>query len=339
MVADLKRHLPLGGFSDDGVHFTVDRDRPWLDRGSDNPGDITWNQDAGLYHIITRPIYGDRRLVITTTKDFTEFSRPVTVLQPDALDRLGTEFNDMPSRPYEGMHIGMVHVFNTDRFEETSSVSPRWPQIKCDGHMVTELAYSYNGLHWYRSVREPFMGLRDYGLQGGGSVYGMEMLQTSDDKLLFYAHSSKGGHGDIHGKQGAALDLTGFDNVLLYEMRLDGFCSLKTWGYRGILRTKTIVPKSGQISFNVRTMAHTEIRVQILDGKTAEPIPGYTWDEAAPISGDHLSAEPSWKQRSDISELVDRPIRIEIAMREAELFAIRTECEALYACEPLQTLW
>ena len=36
---------------------------------------------------------------------------------------------------------------------------------------------------------------------------------------------------------------------------------------------------------------------------------------------------------------MDRPIRIEIAMWEAELFAIRIECEALYACEPLQTLW
>lgn len=44
-------------------------------------------------------------------------------------------------------------------------------------------------------------------------------------------------------------------------------------------------------------------------------------------------------ERSDISELVDRPVRIEIAMREAELFAIRNECEAYYACEPLPTLW
>jgi len=72
---------------------------------------------------------------------------------------------------------------------------------------------------------------------------------------------------------------------------------------------------------------------------TAQPIPGYTWDEAVPIRGDHLFAKPHWKERSDISELVDGPVRIEFAMREAELFAIRTECEAYYACEPLATLW
>jgi hypothetical protein len=71
--------------------------------------------------------------------------------------------------------------------------------------------------------------------------------------------------------------------------------------------------------------AHTGIRVQILDGKTAQPIPGYTWAEAAPIS--------------DISELVDKPIRIEIAMRESELFAIRTKCQAFYAVKALPTLW
>ena len=126
---------------------------------------------------------------------------------------------------------------------------------------------------------------------------------------------------------------------MIYEMRLDGFCSLKTWGRAGVLRTKVVIPRDGEISVNVRTMAHTDIRVQMLDGLTAEPIPGYTWDEALSISGDHLFAKPRWKERSDISELVDRPVRFEICMREAELFAIRSECDAYYACEPLQTLW
>ena len=338
-VLDEPGHMTLGGFSDDGVQFTVDRDRPWLNPGSDNTGDVMWNEEAGVYEIVNRPIYGDRRVSISTATDFEEVSRPITVLQPDALDRVGTEFYDMPARPYEGMYIGLLHVFTTDHFEETSTVSPPWPWLKYRGRMETELTYSYNGLHWVRTVRKPFMGLRDYGLLGGGSVYGMEMLRTPDDNLLFYAHCSMGGHGDLVDMAKDGADTAGYNSPLLYEMRLDGFCSLKTWGYRGVLRTKTIVPKAGQISFNVRTMAHTEIRLQILDGQTAEPIPGYTWDEAEPISGDHLFGEPRWKRRSDISELVDRPIRIEIAMREAELFAIRVECEALYACEPLQTLW
>ena len=126
---------------------------------------------------------------------------------------------------------------------------------------------------------------------------------------------------------------------MIYEMRLDGFCSLKTWGREGVLRTKVIIPRAGDMRLNVRTMAHTAIWVQMLDGETAQPIPGYTWDEAIPISGDHLYAKPQWQDRHDLAELVDRPVRVEIAMREAELFAIRMTCDAYYACEPLPSLW
>ena len=74
------------------------------------------------------------------------------------------------------------------------------------------------------------------------------MLRNRDDKLLFYAHASKGGHGDAATIHEAGLDTTGLENTLLYEMRLNGFCSLKRWGRDGVLRTKTIVPKAGQIN-------------------------------------------------------------------------------------------
>ena len=138
--------------------------------------------------------------------------------------------------------------------------------------------------------------------------------------------------------QAAGMDTTGFFGPLLYEMRLDGFCSLKTWGKDGVLRTKTIIPKAADMSLNVRTTAHTAIRVQMLDGEIAQPIPGYTWDEAVPISGDHLFAVPRWKERADISELVDRPVRIEIAMREAEVFAIRVPCQVFVGHTPTEML-
>ena len=338
-VLDVGGHRTLGGFSDDGVQFTVDRKRPWLDPGSDIAGDILWNQEAGLYELFVRQVYGERRVALTTTPDFEQFTRPITILQPDAMDRVGTEFYDMPSRTYEDFYIGLLNIQSTDRFEEVS-VSKAWPQIKYFGRMETELTYSYNGFYWYRSEREPFIGVRDYGLPGGGSAYGKEMLRTKDDKLLFFVVGDKGGHGARIDNQVPWLYGAGYRSPMLYEMRLDGFCSLKTWGRQGLLRTKVIIPRSGEISLNLRTMVHTGIRVQILDGMTAQPIPGYTWDEAAPISGDHLFAKPRWKTRSDISELVDRPVRLEIALVEAELFAIRLKCHAYYACDPpLETLW
>ncbi|MDE0198134.1 MAG: hypothetical protein OXK78_08060, partial [Caldilineaceae bacterium] len=77
----------------------------------------------------------------------------------------------------------------------------------------------------------------------------------------------------------------------------------------------------------------------MLDGVTAQPIPGYTWEEAVPVSGDHLYARPRWQEREDIGALVGRPVRVEVSMLEAELFAIRMKCDVFNACEVLGSLW
>ena len=54
-VLDVPRHLTWGGFSDDGVRFTVDRSGPWLDPGSDIAGDILWNREAGPLPALCAP--------------------------------------------------------------------------------------------------------------------------------------------------------------------------------------------------------------------------------------------------------------------------------------------
>jgi hypothetical protein len=95
-----------------------------------------------------------------------------------------------------------------------------------------------------------------------------------------------------------------------------------------------------RMSLNVRTTAHTAVRVEMLDGETMEPIPGYTLEEAIPITGDHLFAEPRWKERCDLSGLVGKPVRVRVHMREAELFAIRLDCQAHFSnAAPLDSLW
>ena len=121
-------------------------------------------------------------------------------------------------------------------------------------------------------------------------------------------------------------------------MRLDGFCSYKTKSNNGILRTKTIIPKNGKLELNLRTTPSTFIKVQILDGETIEPILGYTFDEAIPITGDHLFAEPRWTNHNDLSEWIDRPIRLEIMLREAEIFAIRLDCQVFIGRYPADSL-
>jgi hypothetical protein len=318
------------GYAKDGITFAMDRDNPWRRPGADAPGNFVWNEQADLFHIYTRSSNVDRRIDASTSPDLQTFSPRATVIHPDALDRVGTEFYDMPVRPYEDLFVGFLHVQTVDHYETN--------RIKMTGRMETELAHSYNGTNWYRPNREPFLPLRDYGQQGGGQVFGHEMIRTSDDKLLFIASGSKGDHAAYPDMQAAGMDTTGYFGPLMYEMRLDGFCSLKTYARDGLLRTKTLIPRSKEFSVNVLTTAHTAIRVRLLDGETAEPIPGYDWEQAAPISGDHLFAPVRWTDREDLAELVGRPLRIEIQMREAQLFAIRLEHDAFYSTLPIKTL-
>ncbi|MCX6046409.1 MAG: hypothetical protein NT075_14985, partial [Chloroflexi bacterium] len=172
----------LFGFSTDGLHFTLRHDRPWQQTRSDTWCGWLWNQQAGLYQIATRPVHVDRRIATITTRDWEQFTPATTLLQPDAVDRPGTEFYSMPTIPYEDLYIGLVHMFSTDTFETR--------RVKMNGRMETQLTYSYNGFNWYRSAREPFMPTRPYGLPGGGQLYGMEMVRTRENKLLFFTDAS-----------------------------------------------------------------------------------------------------------------------------------------------------
>jgi hypothetical protein len=62
-------------------------------------------------------------------------------------------------------------------------------------------------------------------------------------------------------------------------------------------------------------------------------------DEAIPISGDQLFAKPMWREHQDLSALVGKPVRIELLLREAELFAIRIPCQLYIGTEATDNLY
>jgi hypothetical protein len=82
---------------------------------------------------------------------------------------------------------------------------------------------------------------------------------------------------------------------------------------------------------NVRTTGATRVRVQLRHGLTLDPLPGYTFEDAVAISGDHLFAPVRWKGHEGLEEWVGKPVRVEVEMREAELFAMRLQYKSYYA--------
>ena len=329
--ADTRDQNSYLAFSEDGLHFEIDYDHPWHNARSDTWSGITWNANRGFYQISTRPFNVDRRIATITTEDFETFSPLTTLLQPDHLDPMGAEIYSMPIISYDDLFIGLPHMYLTDPTEDHA-------RLKFIGRVESQLAYSYNGTNWYRTTRSAFPENPPYGMQGGGQNYVEEIVRTKDNKLLFFSSGSYGQHAAYVDLQNEGKSTSGFFAPLLFEMRLDGFCSYKTKSKNGILRTKTVIPKNGKLELNLRTTPSTFVKVQILDGETIEPISGYTFDDAKPITGDHLFAQPRWTDHDDLSELIDRPIRLEFMMCEAELFAIRLECQVFIGRYPADNL-
>ena len=319
-------------FSQDGLHFTVDREHPWSVDYSDTWNGMVYDERSQTYRIYCRPGCGDRRESVIVTSDFETFSEPVVIWQPDGQDPVLTEIYGLPTFRYEDMYVGFPQIYTPSPFE------PR--RIKMEGRVVPELGYSYNGLNWYRTHRRPFLPLRALGEMGGGGLYLHSLTRAPDGRMLMLATGSVGDHSGVITLERAGLDIGGYQGSLLYELRQDGFCYLVTSGREGRLRTRTIIPSAGDLSLNVSTAPHSMVRVQILESGHRElvleggidsivpqtPVPGYTFDDCIPIVGDHVYAGVRWKEHADLSEFIDRPMRIEIQAIEAELYAIRLDC-------------
>ena len=82
------------------------------------------------------------------------------------------------------------------------------------------------------------------------------------------------------------------------------------------------------MKLNTYTRLGGEVLVEIADASNdnrrvhAPAIPGRSFDDCDPITGDHTSKTVSWNGNSDLSDWTGKPVRIRYKMRRAKLYAI-----------------
>ena len=86
----------------------------------------------------------------------------------------------------------------------------------------------------------------------------------------------------------------------------------------GLLRTRLLAIQGKSLWLNVDASKGTAW-VQILDANN-KPIPGFRFADCTPIKTDALSALGQWKR--PLAELQGTPLKLEIALENASLFAI-----------------
>lgn len=302
--------------SKDGLHWEIDEGGSWTlpHWHPDPPLNAFYDARRRRHVLVTRPGWGDRRVAMLTSEDARTWSDLEVVLQPDPTDPPQVQFYGMPVHPYEGAFVGflwLAHFSNAGRLRRFNQL---W------GPVDSQLAYSFDGRHWQRGLRESFIPLNEPGQIGSGVIYPTCMVEHGDELRIY----SVGTH-DLH-HQYAATQFTRKGEgpamgVILHTLRKDGFMCLASRGNWARFVTKPLVLREPVLSMNVQA-PHGEVVVQLTD-LASRPLEGFTFDDCmACREQDTLAWDVGWKARK-LEEVTGRIVRLEVRFRHARIYAFR----------------
>jgi hypothetical protein len=106
-------------FSPDGERWTLYEGNPVIERASDTHSMLGWDEAVGAYVAYPRPwmstAEGDRHVRVigrSVSEDFTTWTEPDVVLEPDDQDPPGLELYCMPVFKQEGLYIGLPWAYH-----------------------------------------------------------------------------------------------------------------------------------------------------------------------------------------------------------------------------------
>jgi len=294
--------------SADGLSWRLEEGVHWQTQAPDPPTFAHFNALRGRYVLSSRPDNGQRQIVLFETDDWRTFTPPEElVMTADSLDRPLTQIYGMPIFPYEGWYIGLVWLFHCPASERR-----HFPHIYLGGRSDVQVAYSRNGWHWQRGPREPLLPNGANGAPDAGCLQASSMVRLEDGSLRIYACTSRHEHGQIHSGDGY---------IVAYALRQDGFVCLQSDGGPGWVGTRALYWRGGEARLNVQARGGWA-RVQVTDprGRTLD---GYSFDACAKFDGDRADWTPEWKDGCTLAALAGRPVRLEIELYNASLYALR----------------
>lgn len=291
--------------SADGYNWTL-WDREWSDRRTEPGAGCFYSEALGKYVIIARSGWGRRQLCVRTTSDWSLSEPSYEAVQIDSLDPPDLETYGMPSFAYKGIYIGLLWMYHV-------------PYENCthfmDGKMSCQLAYSLNGLHWQRSLRNDFIG-NDLP-ETAGMVFPTSVTQTADGSLLVTASCSSKEHGHFS-EDG---------RIVTYRLREDGFIRLRAKD-EGVLCTRQLWVR-GRIFWNLQAEQAT---VAVLD-VSSNPIEGMGHEDCIAFSGDSTAWEPVYRNGKTLASLEGKIVVLELKLRNGSVYSYHGDFQPLMNTE------
>ncbi len=322
------------GFSPDGIHWHEHPENPvW-------PGDAEVAVPAGLERTSGRFAmyssadgYGMRVTGRSESDDFVHWDLPPKfLLQPDDEDPPGTEVAGLAPINYEGTQLGMLWIsrnlpeFTKQEWQQIVEQNKRQgffgPPIEMNNVrcrvMYTELAASPDGVNWQRVHRQPLFPFGPEGSWDECICLAARPFAHEDKIYVYYT-----GHGRTKPTPGCTgPEKIGQWNVEtgLATLRLDGFASLEAYSSPGVLVTKTFPFKGTGVVVNTDA-GKGSVRLEILDDQ-GQPIPGFTREQARPITGNHLRARAAWTSEAAPTDLRGRRTRLKLYIENGHLYSL-----------------
>ncbi len=278
-----------------------------------------------------------RSVYLSLSRDFEQWTRPELIFHADARDQeLGrrrmrehfanprlytpyfnapeeynTEIYNMPVFPYEGIYIGMPNFF------ESSGRTPM-PHNNQDGVNSVKLATSRD-LHRWTKVgnRDSFIPVSEL---GGGRVDTVQILAASrpierDDELWFYYT----GINERYSPEGKSKG-----GIHLAKLRRDGFASFHADAQGGFVETRAIRFDGKRLFVNADARGG-EVRAEVVNARGREVLATWNRDEAAPVTGDHLRTELTWRDHEGVEALRGTTVRFRFHLKDAHLYSFWIE--------------
>jgi len=106
--------------------------------------------------------------------------------------------------------------------------------------------------------------------------------------------------------------------VRRFTFRLDGFVSASATA-AGTLTSKILTFAGTKLSLNIVSKGRTRVELQDAAGK---PLPGFTLEDCAPITGDFTDHTVKWKGGS-LAAYDGKPLQLRVLMEKADLFSFQ----------------
>jgi len=310
--------------SPDGIHWTIDGDRPLIDYPSDCLNHVVYDEARGRWLLYCRPPvwhsgrhgshHGERnirrRVAVMTSEDFVHWTYPRVCSYPDEYDT--PDYDHVRVFRYGNLFLMLYAAMEGD-------TTGRWE---------LRLASSQDGLHWERyHTRETYLARGPEGAwDHGGILPGCEPIRRDEKLLIYYTGMNIGQE-----EQGQFTGGVGIATVIN-----DRFVEQRAGEERGYLLTKEFILDGKTLRVNCERHKSTNLpnrpylRAEILRHPPfggywgfQEAYDGFSLEDCDPLSIDHTGAIVTWQGKSDLSALAGKPVYLRFEMQNMGLFSFR----------------